>query len=134
MGTTHESPTAVKRGNSRNDNQTRAADALWEHYQRGGELSEELFEGLDFNDGLAIQAEIRRRRLQDGAVQVGWKVGLTSDRARRRVGIDDRPFGHLMQKFDSEVSETPSGEQTDWPRDWARRLGTSPANFAPLLG
>ncbi|MCS5687624.1 MAG: hypothetical protein VX785_06470 [Actinomycetota bacterium] len=90
--------------NSLNDNQSRAADALWDHYQRGADLPDEAFEGLDFNDGLAIQAEIRRRRLENGAVQIGWKVGLTSDRARRQAGIDDRPFGHLMQKFESGVS------------------------------
>lgn len=90
--------------NSLNAAQTRAADALWGHYQQGIDLPHEAFEELDFSDGLAIQAEIRRRRLESGAIQVGWKVGLTSDRARRKVGIDDRPFGHLMQKFESGVS------------------------------
>ena len=89
---------------SLNAAQSRATDALWEHYQQGSDLPHEAFENLGFSDGLAIQADIRRRRLANGAIQIGWKVGLTSDRARKQVGIDDRPFGHLMQKFDSGVS------------------------------
>ena len=87
--------------NPLNNSQLHAADVLWDHYQRGADISEEAFSDLDFGDGLAIQNEIRQRRLANGATQIGWKVGLTSDRARKQVGIDDRPFGHLMQLFDS---------------------------------
>ena len=73
------------------------ADALWEAYDTGGPLPLAAFEPLDFHDGLAVQADILRRRLDRGDTQIGWKVGLTSDRARKMVGIDDRPFGHLMR-------------------------------------
>jgi len=90
--------------NPLNNSQLRAADVLWDYYQRGVDLSEEAFSDLDFSDGLAIQNEIRQRRLESGITQIGWKVGLTSDRARKQVGIDDRPFGHLMQLFDSGLS------------------------------
>ena len=90
--------------NSLNRSQSHAADVLWDHYQTGHELSDEAFADLDFNDGLTIQAEIRRRRIESGLTQIGWKVGLTSDRARKQVGIDDRPFGHLMQRFESGIS------------------------------
>jgi len=97
-------PTTVKSVNPLNDSQLHAADVLWDYYQKGLDLPEEAFTDLDFNDGLAVQTEIRRRRLESGATQIGWKVGLTSDRARQQVGIDDRPFGHLMQRFESGVS------------------------------
>jgi 2-keto-4-pentenoate hydratase len=77
--------------------QQAAADALWEAYETDGPLPQQLFEPLGYEDALAVQADILRRRLGRGDTQVGWKVGLTSDRARRLVGIDDRPFGHLMR-------------------------------------
>ena len=88
--------------------QREAADALWEAYERGGPLPDALFEPLDLDDGLAIQAEVLRRRLARGDTQVGWKVGLTSERARRQVGSESRPFGHLMQLLPSG-SELPAG-------------------------
>ena len=97
-------PTTFGLVNSLNSSQTHAANVLWDYYQSDKALPEEAFADLDFNDGLAIQAEIRRRRVESGLTQIGWKVGLTSDRARKQVGIDDRPFGHLMRSFDSGVS------------------------------
>jgi len=75
----------------------RVADALWHAYETGGPLPGELFGPLEYEDGLAVQAEILRRRLARGDTQLGWKVGLTSDRARTMMGIDDRPFGHVMR-------------------------------------
>ena len=104
MGTSAGTPTTVWSVNPLNNSQLHAADVLWDHYQRGADISEEAFSDLDFGDGLAIQNEIRQRRLANGATQIGWKVGLTSDRARKQVGIDDRPFGHLMQLFDNGLS------------------------------
>ena len=83
--------------NQLNASQLQAADVLWMHYEKGTDLQENAFKNLNFHDGLAIQTEIRRRRINRGETQIGWKVGLTSDRARQQVGIDDRPFGHLMQ-------------------------------------
>jgi 2-keto-4-pentenoate hydratase len=76
---------------------TRAADALWASYEVGAALPAELFTDLGYEEALAVQADILARRLARGDTQIGWKVGLTSDRARKLVGIDDRPFGHLMQ-------------------------------------
>lgn len=61
----------------------------------GGEAPVGAFADLGFEDGLAIQCEMQQRAVASGAVHAGWKVGLTSDRARTTVGIDDRPFGHV---------------------------------------
>jgi len=83
--------------NVSHDDVMRVADALWSAYETGAPLPGEMFEPLSYEDGLTVQAEILRRRLARGDVQVGWKVGLTSERARTLVGIDDRPFGHVMR-------------------------------------
>lgn len=85
-----------------------AVEALWAYYEENADLPSQAFENLSFEDGLAIQVEIRKRRLEAGGLQIGWKVGLTSDRARKSVGIDDRPFGHLMRIFPNGSSLTAS--------------------------
>ena len=87
-----------------NADQLAAADALTAYLADGGEAPVEAFAGLGFEDGLAIQCEMQRRAVADGAVQAGWKVGLTSDRARTTVGIDDRPFGHVNRVLASPAS------------------------------
>jgi len=101
--------------------QRTAADLLWAAYEaadgRPSALPDEvgvLFADLGFEDGLAVQADILARRLARGDHQVGWKVGLTSERARKLVGIDDRPFGHLMHLVDSGATVR-----------WADSLGPS---------
>ena len=75
--------------------QLAAADALTAYLADGGEVPAAAFADLGFEDGLAIQCEMQRRAVAAGAAHAGWKVGLTSDRARTTVGIDDRPFGHV---------------------------------------
>jgi 2-keto-4-pentenoate hydratase len=51
---------------------------------------------LDLDASLAVQARLLRRRVAEGERLAGWKVGLTSDRARRALGADARPFGFLL--------------------------------------
>ena len=89
--------------------QLAAADALSSYYADGGDVPTEAFADLGFEDGLAIQREMQRRAVSNGAVQAGWKVGLTSDRARTTVGIDDRPFGHVNRVLASPA-DIPSAE------------------------
>ena len=89
--------------------QLAAADALTAYLAEGGEAPAEAFAALGFEDGLAIQCEMQRRAVARGAVHVGWKVGLTSDRARETVGIDDRPFGHVNRVLASPA-DIPSAE------------------------
>ena len=78
-----------------NPAQLAAADALTAYLADRGDAPTDAFADLGFEDGLAIQCELQRRAVAAGAVHAGWKVGLTSDRARTTVGIDDRPFGHV---------------------------------------
>ncbi|WP_428120843.1 2-keto-4-pentenoate hydratase [Candidatus Poriferisodalis sp.] len=84
--------------------QLSAADALSDYYANGGDPPTAAFADLGFEDGLAIQCEMQRRALANGASHTGWKVGLTSDRARTAVGIDDRPFGHVNRVLSSPAA------------------------------
>ena len=86
-----------------------AADALGAYIAGDSGAPVAAFAGLSFEDGLAIQREMQRRAVAAGAVHAGWKVGLTSDRARRAVGIDERPFGHINRVLRSPAA-IPSGE------------------------
>ena len=115
-----------------NPAQLAAADALSSFYANGGDVPTGAFADLGFEDGLGagarsqpprprqgarphrfagalIQCEMQRRAVANGATQGGWKVGLTSDRARTAVGIDDRPFGHVNRVLESPAS-IPSAE------------------------
>ncbi len=51
---------------------------------------------LDLDGALAVQVRLLRRQLDQGEHLAGWKVGLTSDRARGALGADVRPFGFLL--------------------------------------
>ncbi len=51
---------------------------------------------LTLADALRVQLAVRDRKIAAGGKQAGWKVGLTSERARRRYGTDARPFGYIM--------------------------------------
>lgn len=55
-----------------------------------------LSTSLDLDGALAVQVRLLRRHLHDGEQLAGWKVGLTSERARRALGADVRPFGYLL--------------------------------------
>ena len=62
---------------------------------------------LDLDAALAVQVRLLRRRMGRGEQLAGWKVGLTSDRARRALDADVRPFGFILARYvftsDAEV-------------------------------
>ncbi len=71
------------------------APRLWDAVASGDRFPPFLA-GISYDDGLGLQVRMLRRHLQHGAVLAGWKVGLTSARARSQFGgIDVRPFGYL---------------------------------------
>jgi 2-keto-4-pentenoate hydratase len=51
---------------------------------------------LSFEEALDVQLALLDDELARGQSLAGWKVGLTSERARRAVGADVRPFGYLL--------------------------------------
>ncbi len=51
----------------------------------------------DLDEALAVQLGVLQRFEAAGERLGGWKVGLTSGKARDRMGKDVRPFGYVLQ-------------------------------------
>jgi 2-keto-4-pentenoate hydratase len=73
-----------------------AAELIWTEAQGGAYFPPALRGRLTLADALRVQLGVRDRKIAGGGKQAGWKVGLTSARARKRYGTDARPFGHIM--------------------------------------
>ena len=77
--------------------------------REAGDFCPEWLPGtLSLDDALAIQLWLLDRELASGERLAGWKVGLTSARARAALGADVRPFGYIL-----ESRVYPSGAQVD---------------------
>jgi 2-keto-4-pentenoate hydratase len=64
---------------------------------RAGDYAPEALVGrLDLPSALEAQLAVLRERLEEGEELGGFKVGLTSARAREAVGADVRPFGYIL--------------------------------------
>jgi 2-keto-4-pentenoate hydratase len=74
-----------------------ASELIWNEAQAGRWFPQALHGQLTLPDALRAQLGVRDRKAAAGARQAGWKVGLTSERVRKRYGIDARPFGHIME-------------------------------------
>lgn len=76
----------------------------------GGELAERLLAAraagdycpewlpgsIDLTQALDLQLAVLDDKLAAGASVGGWKVGLTSEASRQRLGADERPFGFVL--------------------------------------
>lgn len=74
-----------------------AAADLWDAAEAGDHAPERWQGRLTLDDALAIQLTNLGRTLRTGAEVGGWKVGLTSPRARAALGADARPFGYILK-------------------------------------
>jgi len=61
-----------------------------------GDVSPEWLNGLSLAEALEVQLGLLARKEREGERLAGWKIGLTSNRARTALGVDARPFGHLL--------------------------------------
>ncbi|MDP5182517.1 fumarylacetoacetate hydrolase family protein [Blastococcus sp. BMG 814] len=63
----------------------------------------------DIDAAYAVQAQLTRDRLAEGAQVVGRKIGLTSPAVQRQLGVDRPDFGVLFDDMDvSSQAEVPS--------------------------
>jgi len=71
-------------------------ERLWQSRQKGDYAPEWLNGALSLEQALEVQLGLLERKRAQGDSLAGWKVGLTSERARTALGVDERPFGHLL--------------------------------------
>jgi len=63
----------------------------------GGDHSPAFLAGaIDLSQALDLQLAVLQQHLDDGKAVGGWKVGLTSEASRTRLGADERPFGFVL--------------------------------------
>lgn len=72
------------------------AERYWRAVQGGDHAPEDLVGRLELDAALEAQLRILRSRLEAGDRLGGFKVGLTSPRARAAIGADVRPFGYIL--------------------------------------
>jgi len=60
------------------------------------ELPSKLWPDITIDDAYAIQSEMARQRVAEGAKIVGHKIGLTSKAMQRSSQIDEPDYGHLF--------------------------------------
>ena len=62
-----------------------------------GDFSPEWLAGaIDLPQALELQLSVLQDHLDGGAEIGGWKVGLTSEASRKKLGADERPFGFVL--------------------------------------
>lgn len=72
-------------------------ERLWQARAQGDFSPRWLVGTLSLDEALEVQLGLLERKERAGARLGGWKVGLTSDRARAALGSDARPFGHVLE-------------------------------------
>lgn len=72
------------------------ADRLLTARAAGDHSPEFLAGALDLPQALDLQLAVLQERLDAGHRVGGWKVGLTSEASRQRLGADERPFGFVL--------------------------------------
>ena len=92
-----------------------AATDLWERAKAGDHAPERWKGALKYDDGLAVQLSLLARKEAAEARLAGWKVGLTSPRARKMLGADERPFGHLLRAGVFDHGDTVACEEMTEP-------------------
>ncbi|MGI9598559.1 MAG: 2-keto-4-pentenoate hydratase [Acidimicrobiales bacterium] len=61
---------------------------------------------IDLDQALDLQLAVLEDRLSAGDSVGGWKVGLTSEASRRKLGADERPFGYVLASRTLETAQT----------------------------
>jgi 2-keto-4-pentenoate hydratase len=71
-------------------------ERLWQARKSGDHCPAWLVGALSLDEALEVQLGLLARRRAEGERLAGFKLGLTSPRARKALGADVRPFGYLL--------------------------------------
>jgi 2-keto-4-pentenoate hydratase len=61
---------------------------------------------LNVTDAYHIQLEVMKRKLKEGRIIIGKKVGLTSLAMQKMLGVDEPDYGHLLDDMQVEDGGT----------------------------
>lgn len=84
---------------------------FWREYRAGVYFPPQWFDRLTLDDGYRIQFGLKTKRLAQGARQIGWKVGLTSEAMQQQFRVREPLFGYLL-----EEGRYPSGASFEFDR------------------
>ena len=65
-------------------------------------------------NGMRAQMELRRKRLSEGATQVGWKVGFGAPAAKEKLRLDEPLVGFLLDR--AILSSGATVSLADWQK------------------
>ncbi len=70
---------------------------------------------VDLDEALELQLAVLDRHLAAGEAVGGWKVGLTSEASRAKLGADERPFGFVLASRTLRTGATLAASEIDRP-------------------
>lgn len=107
------------------------ARQLLEARAEGDHFPDIVVGALDLPAALDLQLAVLQEKLDGGASIGGWKVGLTSEASRKRLGADERPFGFVLSDrvFESGVTiESASIRELSIEAEMCFTVGTDVGN------
>ena len=76
-----------------------AIDSIWESTKQGIYFPSEWKGKLTFEEGYQVQLGLLTRNTQEGEIQAGWKVGLTSKAIQNQLDFHERVMGFLLESM-----------------------------------
>ena len=73
-----------------------AVEILWQSMQKGDHAPEALRKALTLQDAYRVQLALLSRLVGAGEKLAGWKIGGTSDAARKMLNLTDPVRGYLL--------------------------------------
>jgi 2-keto-4-pentenoate hydratase len=74
-----------------------AVEILWQAKQKGDHAPEALRKALTLEDAYHVQLGMLARYCAAGEKQAGWKIGATSDVARKMLNVSAPVWGYLLE-------------------------------------
>jgi 2-keto-4-pentenoate hydratase len=73
-----------------------AVEEFWRSQQKGVYFPPQWVDRLTLHQAYQVQLGLMDRRIAEGANQIGWKVGLTSEPIQKQFHVHEPVFGYLM--------------------------------------